>query len=147
MTVLLSPGVWMTQDGEPIVGGARMTVELETRNFAVATNFLRYIPFTGLSIATLISTYYVMKVMPAAGRLAEIRCYSEADAGSTVWGICKNLNTTPVETVTANMGAGVVTTFTFTSPLHFAADDIICISQDPTNIPTACIATLEWHYQ
>jgi len=127
-----------------LLGGPQNRIERQTLNFAVATDFLRYIPFTGVNISSTIGSYTVTRIAPAAGFLKRIHCYAYAAAGITSWGIHIN-GAAALEAVSADLPAFTVVEFPFSGAYHFTDNDIICISQDPTTAPAACVVELEWY--
>ena len=79
-------------------------------------------------------------VMPAAGKLKTVLIRSDGTPGSTEIGLHKasngtaDVSTTAVETQTVNLStANTVVTATFTDSAAFSANDITCISVNPTN--------------
>ena len=78
--------------------------------------------------------------MPGSGKLKTIIVRSDGTPGSTEIGLHKasngtaNVSTTAVETQTVNLStANTVATATFTDSASFSANDIICISVNPTS--------------
>ena len=79
-------------------------------------------------------------IMPATGRLKKVLIRSDGTPGSTEIGLHKSsdgtedISTTAVETQTVNLStANTVATATFTNSAAFSANDIICISVNPTS--------------
>ena len=79
-------------------------------------------------------------IMPGSGKLKTIIVRSDGTPGSTEIGLHKasngtaNVSTTAVETQTVNLStANTVATATFTDSASFSANDIICISVNPTS--------------
>ena len=143
---LIQPGVWVTEDGNHLIGGRPLLVERHTVCCPIATDYLRYLPMRGLNIDTSIDRYYCGRIMLAAGYLRSITCRSVASGGTIVWGIHKNGNVTPIETSTGSLPAATTTTFPFALTNHFAAGDRVHVSFDPgaASPPGDCTITLEW---
>lgn len=79
-------------------------------------------------------------VMPATGKLKTVLIRSDGTPGSTEVGLHKasngtaDVSTTAVETQTVNLStANTVVTATFTDSASFSANDIICLSVNPTS--------------
>ena len=79
-------------------------------------------------------------VMPTTGKLKSVLIRSDGTPGSTEIGLHKASNgtegvsTTAVETQTVNLSAAnTVVTATFTNSAAFSANDIICLSVNPTS--------------
>lgn len=79
-------------------------------------------------------------IMPATGKLKTVLVRSDGTPGSTEIGLHKSSNgtedisSTAVETQTINLStANTVVTATFTDSAAFSANDIICISVNPTS--------------
>ena len=79
-------------------------------------------------------------IMPATGKLKKVLIRSDGTPGSTEVGLHKSsdgtedISTTAVETQTVNLStANTVATATFTNSAAFSANDIICISVNPTS--------------
>ena len=79
--------------------------------------------------------------MPATGKLKKVLIRSDGTPGSTEVGLHKSsdgtedISTTAVETQTVNLStANTVATATFTNSATFSANDIICISVNPTSV-------------
>jgi len=79
-------------------------------------------------------------IMPATGKLKKVLIRSDGTPGSTEIGLHKSsdgtedISTTAVETQTVNLStANTVVTATFTDSASFSANDIICISVNPTS--------------
>tara|TARA_B100000427_G_scaffold327201_2_gene337426 strand:+ start:855 stop:1334 length:480 start_codon:yes stop_codon:yes gene_type:complete len=80
-------------------------------------------------------------IMPATGKLKKVLIRSDGTPGSTEVGLHKSsdgtedISTTAVETQTVNLStANTVATATFTNSATFSANDIICISVNPTSV-------------
>ena len=79
-------------------------------------------------------------IMPAAGKLKKVLIRSDGTPGQTDIGLHKSsdgtedISTTAVETQTVDLStANTVVTATFTDSASFSANDIICLSVDPTS--------------
>jgi len=79
-------------------------------------------------------------VMPATGKLKTVLIRSDGTPGSTEIGLHKasngtaDVSTTAVETQTVNLSTtNTVVTATFTDSAAFSANDIICLSVNPTS--------------
>ena len=79
-------------------------------------------------------------VMPATGKLKTVLIRSDGTPGSTEIGLHKasngteDVSTTAVEAQTVNLStANTVVTATFTDSASFSANDIICLSVNPTS--------------
>ena len=79
-------------------------------------------------------------IMPATGKLKKVLIRSDGTPGSTEVGLHKSsdgtedISTTAVETQTVNLStANTVATATFTDSASFSANDIICLSVNPTS--------------
>ena len=79
-------------------------------------------------------------IMPATGKLKKVLIRSDGTPGSTEVGLHKSsdgtedISTTAIETQTVNLStANTVATATFTNSAAFSANDIICISVNPTS--------------
>ena len=79
-------------------------------------------------------------IMPAAGKLKKVLIRSDGTPGQTDIGLHKSsdgtedISTTAVETQAVDLStANTVVTATFTDSASFSANDIICLSVDPTS--------------
>ena len=79
-------------------------------------------------------------IMPATGKLKKVLIRSDGTPGSTEIGLhrssdgTEDISTTAVETQTVNLStANTVATATFTNSAAFSANDIVCISVNPTS--------------